>query len=300
MKFAIRDDDVNYHFSEQLLSDCLDGVSDICPVTLSVVPWYKGDWKKNLELLESVGSAGITDEVIKQIKLDKDIYHIDRNHGLMEYLTHEIKVGRIAIAQHGIYHQNDDLVIPRFSKNFGVGAEFYTDRDLSKELATSNQYLNDLFAGRVCFFTPPQNLLSEQGLDALYVNGLNVCGYLPSAKNYGLFSKYFSTVSFLKVFKHQLFNRKTKRPYPYAIKFGKGHFIEHVSLQPSSSLNEIKDAIDFVFKKRGDFVLSTHTYAFGQKMTGSNETMKDTVINILNYVRDRYEVNFVTMNEILR
>ena len=300
MRFAIRDDDVNYHFSEQFLADSLDGVSNICPVTLAVVPWYQGNWKQNIELFESLGNAGITDEVIRAIKQDNDIYRIDDNQALIHYLTQELEAGRVSIAQHGIYHKNNDKVVPKFAKNFGIGAEFYTTRDLSDELYLSNKYLNGVFDYDVIFFTPPQNLLSEKGLDALLSNDMSVCGCLPSAKNYRLLSKYFSTVNFLRIFKHQLFNRKTKRPYPHAIKFGEGYFIEHVSLQPSTSIDDIKDAIDFVARKGGDFVLSTHTYGFNYKMSNSDKTMKEALIDLLEYVQTNHEVKFVTMNEILR
>lgn len=300
MRFSIRDDDVNYHFPQQFLADSLYGVSEICPITLAVVPWFQGNWRKNLELLESMNSTKVTDKAIQAIKENSDIYRIDDNLPLMQYLAQEVKAGRVSIAQHGIHHQNKDESVPIFVKNYGIGAEFYTSRDLSNELSLSNQYLNDVFDCEVGFFTPPQNLLSEKGLDALMSNGLNVCGYLPSAKNYSLYKKYFSAIDFFKVFKHRLFNRKTKRPYPYAIKFGDGYFIEHVSLQPATRIDDIIDAIDFVAKKRGDFVLSTHTYAFNYKMVNSDKTIKEALIYILDYVQTNHDVQFVTMNEILR
>jgi hypothetical protein len=167
-------------------------------------------------------------------------------------------------------------------------------------LKKSNAYLKDLFHESINCFTPPQNLISEKGYEALASSEMNVCAYLPSVKQYGIYNKYFSFFEYVKIFKHKLVHRNTRRPYPKAVRFGDKKFIEHVSLQPNSSIEEIKDAIDFVANENGDFVLSTHTYAFSQKMSCGDKTMKEVLLDLVRYAKEKYNVRFVDLDEILR
>jgi hypothetical protein len=83
MRFAIRDDDVNYHFSVKFLADCLNGITEVCPITLAVVPWFKGNWREKLSLLERLGAEGINEGVIAKIKSDDKIYRRGDNIALL-------------------------------------------------------------------------------------------------------------------------------------------------------------------------------------------------------------------------
>ena len=68
MNFAIRDDDLNYFYSADFIENNIKDIWDICPISMSVVPFIKGNWIENTKVLESLGPNNVTEEIIEKIK----------------------------------------------------------------------------------------------------------------------------------------------------------------------------------------------------------------------------------------
>ena len=183
MKFALRDDDLNFFYSSEEIVKNYKGIWELCPVSMSVIPFIKGDWPNNVQKAEKRGPGYINEETLRGLKADNIVYPIGDNIPLVHFIKEKIKENKIYLTLHGIYHRNEDEVTPQFSRNFGFGAEFFTTRDLSTSLKKAKEYTEITFDQRISIFTPPQNLYSANGLTAILNNNLAICGDLPSVKN---------------------------------------------------------------------------------------------------------------------
>lgn len=298
MKFAIRDDDLNWFYTPEFIDENLSYIWDICPVSMSVIPYVKGNWKKNVELLEKLGPTGVSKLVIEQISADTDIYPISDNKPLVDYIKSKVKENKIYLTIHGIYHRNSDASLPVLNKNFAIGAEFFTDQDLSIDLKNACTYLEETFNQKIKVFTPPQNIVSELGYVAIKNNGLDVCAYPPTVKRPVSFIKQGGLINYIECFKHKLFNRGSRTPLPNTLDWKGVMLVDHCSLQPNSDIEKIKMAIDDTYNAGGDFVLSTHSYAFKTLMDQSPDTMGQVLLDILEYAKTTYDVEFVTIDKI--
>lgn len=298
MKFAIRDDDLNWFYTPEFIDENLSSIWDICPVSMSVIPYVKGNWKKNVELLEKLGPTGVSKSVIEQINADTDIYPIADNKLLIDYVKSKMQENKIYLTIHGIHHRNSDENLPILSNNFAIGAEFFTDQDLSIELEKACTYLEETFNQNIKVFTPPQNIVSELGYIAIKSNGLNVCGYPPTVKRPISFIKQGGLINYIQCLKHKILNRGSRTPLPNTLDWKGIMFVDHCSLQPNSDIEKIKLAIDDTYNAGGNFVLSTHSYGFKALMDKSPDTMGQILLDILEYAKTTYDVEFVTIDKV--
>lgn len=298
MKFAIRDDDLNWFYTPDFIDENLRDIWNICPVSMSVIPFVKGNWKKNTALLESLGSDNISINALEEIKNDTKIYPIAENIKLVQYVKDKILDGKIYITIHGIHHRNEDNILPVIKNNFPIGAEFCTSKDLGDELLNACHYLEEIFEQEIRIFSPPQNIINGNGYAAIEKAELDICGYLPSLKEPFIFIRNSGFLNYLQYFKHKIQYKGTRTPYPKTITWGYSEIIEHCCIQPNSNIEIIKKAIDNIYELGGDFVLSTHSYAFKQTMNNYPFTMGEAVMLILEYAADK-KFEFVTINKIL-
>lgn len=297
MKFAIRDDDINYFFSPDELDAYFGGVWELCPITAFVIPFVMGQWRENVALLESIGPSNISVDVLEKILGDCNRYSIADNTSLIAYMKERIADGKLVVGMHGMHHRNLDDQMPDLKKNFAVGAEFYTNRDLTENVRDTKAFLRLLFDQNIDVFSPPQNALSDAGLRALTRNNLSVCAYLPSLRDIKGFAQKFGLDGALKLALFRALYKKKSTFYPFPLKLDGGFFFDHVSLQPGSSVEHIKSDIDFSASKGGNFILSTHSYAFNYKMDLYPGTMKEALIEIIHYARERYNPTFTTIDK---
>ena len=300
MKFAIRDDDLNFYYTPDFIDKNLREVFEICPVSLAAIPLVKGNWKKNTETLEKVGPGAITVEIARAIRSDDKIFTIDQNQDLVGYIKEMISTNKISIAIHGIHHRNEDSSPPILVNNFSLGAEFHTDRNLTLPLQKGVQILERCFGEKIEVFTPPQNSYSLLGAQAVFESGLNVCGYLPSIRNWKMFINLFGKANYLKYLNHrvQCKQRGLDQPYPHVLRH-KGHAIaDHCALQPGTSSSLLMEKFRRVYAAGGHFVLSTHSYGFDYQMKDSRRSMKHCLLEILNEASKLSDVRFVSLNEI--
>lgn len=300
IKFAIRDDDLNYFYTPDFIEKNLSYIMDICPVSMAAIPLVKGNWKRNTEILEAAGPYGVTNQMIEAIKKDNNAFNISSNTELIKYVKEKIQEGRISIAIHGIHHRNEDSILPHMSNNFGIGAEFETDRDLTIPLQHSIKILENSFDQKIRVFTPPQNSYSLDGALAVFNNKLGMCGYLPGVRNWKKFIYLFGVENYLNYLNHRMKCKKIGfyYPYPRLIRSGRGVISDHCALQPSTDAAVVMEKFKRVSDEGGNFVLSTHSYGFNHKMIKSNETMKCCLLRILDEVSKNNDVKFVKLDEI--
>jgi hypothetical protein len=297
MKFAIRDDDLNYFYTPKFIEENIKDIWDICPISMSAVPFIKGNWLENTKTLEDLGPNNVSKDIIKKIQDDNQIYDIADNQELVSYLKNKIDEKKVYLTIHAIHHRNEDEKLPEIGNNFPIGAEFYTNRNLTDNLKSAIEHLEKTFAQKIAVFTPPQNIYSQDGFEAVVSNQLNVCGYpIQLKKDLKSYCSMYGLLNCIKLVLHKKFY-KTK-PYPYLINLKTISIMDHRSLQPGTNLDELYKDFEYVYSKGGNFVLSTHSYGFNYKMQGSDKTMGEVLKEFLLYAQKKDNVEFVAMDKI--
>lgn len=297
MKFALRDDDLNYFFSPEEIIKNYSGIWEICPVSMSVIPFVKGNWPKHVSEAEERGPGFINHEILANLKTDNTVHPIGENIPLIQFIKEKIKEKKIYLTIHAIHHRNEDAVTPQLSGNFGFGAEFYTTRDLSIPLKEAKKYLEHTFDQPIHVFTPPQNSYNSKGLDAIFKNNLAICGDLPSVKSFNTL-KLFGLLNYSKYFAFKLFNRDIQFPFP--IVNDKLKMIGHFRLQPGTDLKKLYADFEAVYKINGVFILSTHSYAFSYKMKCTTLTMGEALSAFVSFAESKKNIEFVNLNQIFK
>lgn len=291
MKFIIRDDDISYHFQPEQLDKWYEGIIDICPISICIPPFIKGNFFEGIYRLDHHIKRG------REVWLADESYRIGDNKALVDYLKNLIKEGKVSIGLHGIRHRNEEEISKTPMKgNYITGAEFYTQKDYTDYLHEAKTYLEQVLETDINYFTPPQNLISPKGLEAIINNNLSLCTDLVYTRNlrelihfYGLWNTMLMTY-FKKVKRHR---------YPFVVK-KKVKFIDHTRLQPGKNIEQIKQEFEFVRKKNGIFVLSTHCYGFDYKMEHYDMTMKEALIDILHYTQQYDDVEYTTLYKLFK
>lgn len=278
MKFAIRDDDTNYFTSPEELIRCYAAIWDLCPISLSVIPFVNYRFDKAINCY--LESGQLSEELLKIER----VYTIGGNQSLTSFLKTKAQEHRISVNLHGIHHRNS-----RDSK------EFYTDQDLTEPLKQAKHYLEELLQTEINTFVPPHNLLSRKGYLAVINNGLNLVGWLP-LKNRVLRLTYLPTYVGLSSFRF----RYKGRVYPYVLRFSSHSEAMYHSLTPTVSLETLKTAFDFAYCMNGIFILSTHYWELDTKQRSAPQmTVREMLLRFLEYVSKYSGVRYCTVNDIL-
>lgn len=291
MKFIIRDDDVSYHFQPEQLEKWYDGIIDICPISICIPPFIKGNFFDGIYRLDHNIKRS------REVWLADESYKIGDNKELVEYLKDLIGQGKASIGLHGIRHRNEEEIskIP-MKGNYITGAEFLTQIDYTDSLSEAKEYLEKIFDIKINYFTPPQNLINSKGLEAVVNKNLSLCTDLIGTHDWKKWLRFYGflntmIMAYYKKFKHHR--------YPFVIEH-KVKFIDHTRLQPGKNIEQIKQEFDFVRSKNGVFVLSTHCYGFDYKMEHYDMTMKEALIDILKYTQQFDDVEYTTLYELFK
>jgi hypothetical protein len=294
MKFILRDDDINYHYTKNQLLSWYDGVLEYCPVSICIPAFIKGDFFKWVQIFES--HIPYSDE---DWLADNQIHGIGENEELVNYIKDLLAQRKATISMHGIIHRNEEMEIPPVENNFIRGAEFYTNKDYTDYIRDAKEYLDNLFGVDVCSFSPPQNMINLNGLKAIKANNLSLCADLlrsPRPKHFINECKFYGFKGTVKVLWYRFV---LGHQYPYVLKNGIS-FIGHQRLQPGCSIKEIKSAFDYCYNKNGVFVLSTHSYGFDHIMKYDHCTMKEALIDILKYAHSFNDVEYSTLHDLFQ
>ena len=291
MKFIIRDDDVSYHFQPEQLAKWYDGIIDICPISICIPPFIKGNFFEGIYRLDHNIKRS------REVWLSDESYKIGDNKELVEYIKDLISQGKASIGLHGIRHRNEEEIskIP-MKGNYITGAEFLTQIDYTDSLREAKEYLEKTFDIKINYFTPPQNLINSKGVEAVVNNNLSLCTDLVGTHDWKKWLRFYGflntmIMAYYKKFKHHR--------YPFVIEH-KVKFIDHTRLQPGKNIEQIKQEFDFVRSKNGVFVLSTHCYGFDYKMEHYDMTMKEALIDILKYTQQFDDVEYTTLYELFK
>jgi len=295
MKIAIRDDDLNYFFKPEEIEENYKDIWNICPVSMSVIPFIKGDWPTYIMKLEKIGPGKNYNILLNNIKSNKKIYPIGDNLILINYIKSKIKEKKIYLTIHGIYHLNEDPITPILNNNFGIGAEFYTTRDLTEKLKEAKDYLESIFNQKIEIFIPPQNIVNKNGLNAIINNNLSICGDLPKWNSIYTI-KLFGIYNYTKYLLFKLANRK--KEYPYTIINNNFKIVGHYRLQPKTDIDILYKEFDRIYSKDWVFVISTHSYAFNYKIIKTGFTIKETLKRFLEYAKNKGNIEFVNLKQI--
>jgi hypothetical protein len=296
LKVAIRDDDLNFFFNHEQIEKDYREIWDICPISMSVVPFIKGDWPLNFQIANNRGPGVYTQEELKLIINDNTKYPIGENKALVEFVIEQIKLKHIHLTIHGIHHRNEDPTIPKLQNNYGIGAEFYTIRDMREPLENAKKYVENLFGQPIKVFTPPQNLISRSGLKAVVRNNLSICTDYPRLSDKSTI-KIIGVESYIKYALFKILNLNNE--YPYVLRSSTGlKIVGHHRLQPGTDINSLYSSISKCAKFKGSFVISTHSFGFNYLVKNTNKTMGTVLRELIQHINDEYpEAKFVNLSQ---
>lgn len=292
MRFSIRDDDTNYFTRSEELVSCYQQVWDICPPSLSIIPFVKGEWRYWQDTFYHKGSINEWDKWTA----DCQIHPIGENASLVYFLKELIKAGKIAAMIHGIHHRNEDKNRRAVPNNLIHYAEFYTNLDYSDKLSSAVRYLEDVFATRITTFTPPQNIISRRGYNAIRSNGLNLVGgglsFLKREKDINWLKELSNVLSFKL--------RHRSAYYPHRLDLGSmREYMVHYPLQEVTPLSQLKESFDRMYELDADFVLSTHYHGFPIKhKVHVGRLMSDIFVDFFDYVCGKPGIQFCSVNSL--
>lgn len=300
MKFIIRDDDVNYFYQPAQLKRWYEGIYEICPISICVVPFVKGDYFKWVYWAEHDKEDYMKHK--DEFYDDDNIYPLGDNQPLIETFKKWESEGKISISMHGIYHRNWDRNAPDIENNYSTGAEFWTDEDRTAPLKDAKLYLEEVIGHSISAFTAPQNLISYTSYRSLREAGFNVCGNIVNPRKPIWFIDIHGFKTYIKVFMDYMLRRKLKPKIQYESKHKGLKFITYTAgVYPNGkTLDEVKSIIDFVNSSNGTFVFNTHSYGFDDYLPQANMTVKEFTIEIVNYAKSLGNVEFTTLEKELR
>ena len=265
MKFAIRDDDINYFTKPKELENIYKTLWHKCPISLSVVPF---------QISEQSGA------VPREHWNDNRVFPLDNNKELVEFLIEKIKEGKIAITLHGYNHR---------------GREFENGENLDEKIRKGKDYLENLFNTSIKVFVPPHNALSLKGMLAAKNYGLNLIS-VPSIKK---FNRPLKEEYLFALGKRIYYLIRYKQNYPYIFNFSGQKELPFYSLTPSVKLEQLKKCFDFCIKRDGIFCLATHSWEWGVNMQCDRGTVGDIFCRFWKYtVRYSRSIQFSTVNRL--
>ena len=292
MLFAIRDDDVNFFTEPDQLEFAYSGVWDKIPPTFSVISHVKGDWNRWAEEIYRLRH----DADWEAWRKDDIIHPIDGNRSLIKFLNEGLSNRKLDVCFHAIHHRNEDPVPPaQVLNNYIQGAEFYTTRDLSHALAKAIRYLRQHLKTMISVFTPPQNLMSQRGYNAVVNQKLSIIG-----SGIPFWKKEWTVPGLMNMARVMEFRLKHghNKDYPYAL-FFKNHaeVIHHYPLHPTTKVEDLIEKFEAARQMNGNFILSTHYYEFARSLTyDKSRNMKYVFDAFINHVQ-RDNVDFCTLSE---
>lgn len=294
MRFAIRDDDTNFYTTPQELENCYGDIWKEFPPTLSLISKVKGNW---LYWVHQIYKDKQNTDWNAWTNDDK-VYPIEDNKELISFLKDKVGEKLLDISFHAKHHRNEDPEPPASrSNNYVLGAEYFTSRDLTKEIMEEVEHLNKILGCNISVFTPPQNLLSELGYQSVLKSGLNLCG-----GGIPFYKKEKDAIGLKNISKQLIFKLLHRESdYPKVLSF-KNHkeVAYHYPLQPTTRLDTLIYDFEMVRKYNGDFVLSTHYVEFDYPMVYDETiTMKRILLDFLDYVK-KYDVEKMTLSQMLK
>lgn len=249
MKFIIRDDDTNFFTKpDDILRLYKEVFEKGIPVGLSVIPFV----------------CQYSDVYPWNISSQKYEYPINENKELSSYINSN---PLIEVMQHGCTHIKINNIF-----------EYQNKKGLFSETRRGKKILEETFISPIRVFVPPHDQISNHGILAVEDSNMDIIRSKGS-KNFIPRLEYFSV--FLKMVLHKIYfilNKKEKRPaYPVVVNLGKHK--EAFSFRIELGVDSLKNGLDYIKNKNGDFVLVLHLHSFDEKM-------KENLLEIIKYAKE--------------
>lgn len=250
MKFALRDDDVNFFTRPEQLEQAYGAYWDRLPVSLAIVPAHAATRSKAIPPSYWEG--------------DRE-FPLEDNPELVDFVRDLIERGQATPLLHGYSHQN-----------YPAGYEFQVGPDLPTRLRRGRACLERLFKRPIKTFVPPHNALSRRGLQALDAVGLNVLGsfhsFRPSQKPW----EWRTLPNYARLGLYRLRTRRSRRQrliYPFPLRYKRhAEFGCHLLL-PWTRADELLAGFEEARRLGGDYCLATHYWEIDDQMAGVLRTV---------------------------
>lgn len=268
---AIRDDDTNYFTHPEDLEFCYSKIWDICPVSLSVVPFH---------------ACTKSGAVPKEHWSGSEIFALQKNRELVAFLRESISRGRTHIMLHG-YHHRDEL----------KGYEFEAGVDLERKVNEGKSYLENLLGQEVKIFVPPHNTLSPSGYRAVLKAGMHISGIQPFKPS---FRGWNPKVIALGI-KRRVVRKLSGDIDPWPITFPDGHReLPFHGLTPGVALCELTNRFNKILQTGGIFCLATHYWEFNHPMKDGSGIMREALDMFWKYIKRFSEnIRFMTLSDLV-
>ena len=253
MRFAIRDDDTSYFTQPEELEKAYGDIWDQAPVSLAVIPFVGG---------------GKIESISPEYWQGDRVFPIGENERLVPFLKEQIARRRVSLLLHGYSH-----------KDYPNGYEFEAGDDLLTKVREGKGYLEELFGVTLKAFVPPHNSLSRKGAQAVIDNGLNIL-MAYSHQPWERPIEIANFTNFARMLWFWLRYGKSKR-YSKVLQFSRHKEFGCYTLEPSSSLQGLKEGLDFAIKVGGDFCVATHYHALVE-----DDSLLTMLENLVSYARE--------------
>lgn len=238
--FCLRDDDTSYFTSPDELEEAYGEVTRRGPVSLAVVPYFRG---------------GISKGIPDRYRCTWKEYPLHENRELVDYLKEGIRQSKYEIMLHGLYHDEQD-----------GRPEFAAREGLDERVREGRRYLESLLDTRIRVFVPPHNFISRQGLTAVRKEGLNLAG-AAGLKAWPLYSPR----AWLAWFGLRRWRKQGGQGIPWILDLGDHRELAGNAITPRSHLKRNEEVLETSIRLRGAFCAATHYWELSAPSTYSDE-----------------------------
>ena len=263
-KLLIRDDDVNFHYSPHTIEKYYSKIWNKFPVILFIVPNIRGNY---FEYTAEANKPDGKNLGYNYLKNSRKCYRICENAELINFITHQILCGNVAVGLHGFNHFNEKVgnILPN---NYAFGADFFTNDDIVERLSHEIRYLNSIFNVDIKDVSAPQNLISLSAYNQISDKGYNIFSDLP----------FFSFGDF---WRKNFFNVIYNRFLAKFNDFDNSMVFSGPKLNQKSTLQGLLMDIQRIYERSNCVYLGTHCSGFDLKLDSANMTVGDLLIELV-------------------
>ncbi len=151
--FIIRDDDLSYFTSPELLEKLYGQIWHEYPITFGAIPFLKGSF---------------TGFIPVEHWHTQEPFLLGKNQALINYLLPYVKAKNVDIALHGIFHQY------QYTRGRFIPELASVQVDFKEQLIKARDYLSLLFDKEINIFIPPSNTLCPEAAYCLKSLGFHL------------------------------------------------------------------------------------------------------------------------------
>lgn len=267
--FAIRDDDTSFFTRPEQLESCYGDIWDICPISLSVVPFH---------------ACTKSGAVPKEYWSGDEVFPLERNSELVDFLREGVARKRLHITLHGYHHRDEP-----------DGYEFAVSRDLERKVIEGRRYLESLLGQPIKVFVPPHNSLGRDGYRSVIGQGLSISGiqtFRPALRGWD------PRIVGLGL-KKRILPGCTGRLHSTMV-FPDGHReVPYEPLTPPISAERLLHRFDQTLRTGGIFCVATHYWEFDVPGRGHPHTIRQVLRMLWERVTAHQDkVRFATLAEL--